>query len=477
MATSLSGDHFRFLDLPRELRSRIYELLFFGCQNEQNLALTRAEPWQFREFHRPRIENARNINPVIPYISSTSFRYASSRIPVSIVMVNRQIQYEAEHTLYHRSTVVFFDDWRHFPYHFIERLPCRYREMIRNIEWRFFMGTGTARCRSSKWNDPFEWHISLLCLARTCPSLQSFRLWWINREETISMTLLPSQLDVRGSDAITRYREPSRGDMPLLWVDDKGGWSEIQEFPTRLERLRDSFRDFRIEASKHPKRNSRTFQQFNLLELPPEVRKRVYRHLLLPPNSQIHPYHQAWYDMTTRNVIPLFRTCRQVYREARECFYTLAIFTFRTSNCRSNIAAFFNRLPARLRKLVRHIRLHWQTHVFLDEKGRPPWPVNIQTVTTVLDDALFHDIDGTWDAYSKNLLETWMLELLPTVDNLLFERPGKELLNESNREWLEVGFVRSLEEKRQREAGIRRLRSRATSRSGQQIFSESLGSG
>ena len=63
------------------------------------------------------------------------------------------------------------------------------------------------------------------------------------------------------------------------------------------------------------------------MRLESTIRERIYRHVLLPPDKRIHPYIKPWYDSTTRNVLPLFLTCKQNHQEALYVLYGKAIFT------------------------------------------------------------------------------------------------------------------------------------------------------
>ena len=94
---------------------------------------------------------------------------------------------------------------------------------------------------------------------------------------------------------------------------------------------------------------------FPLMQLPYQVRKRVYRFALLPANKQLHPYLKSWYDVTTRQVVPLFLTCRQIQREAEAVLYGEGIFCAPAAKYDQPLSTFLQSLPSRLSLQIRHI--------------------------------------------------------------------------------------------------------------------------
>ncbi|EKG15235.1 hypothetical protein MPH_07569 [Macrophomina phaseolina MS6] len=61
---------------------------------------------------------------------------------------------------------------------------------------------------------------------------------------------------------------------------------------------------------------------FRLLDLPAELRLRVYEHALTAPDRIIRIYYSYQRDrIRPRLALALLRTCRQVYAEARDVLY------------------------------------------------------------------------------------------------------------------------------------------------------------
>ena len=108
-------------------------------------------------------------------------------------------------------------------------------------------------------------------------------------------------------------------------------------------------------SESQPEETLKSFSRF--LELPRKVREPVYLLTMLPSDNTIYPYLRSWYDSETRKIIPLFLTCRQIYKEAQETFYTSASFASSIERYNTRFLKFLeDRRPA-IRAQIRHIRI------------------------------------------------------------------------------------------------------------------------
>ena len=62
--------------------------------------------------------------------------------------------------------------------------------------------------------------------------------------------------------------------------------------------------------------DSRGVKPSPFFKIDAKIRDKIYRMVLLPPKKRIHPYIKPWFDLTTKNLISLFLTCKQIHQEA-----------------------------------------------------------------------------------------------------------------------------------------------------------------
>ncbi len=329
-----------FLRLPRELRDQIYGEVFFPGEDQP------------KEFDQDSLGLAPTaVRQIHPYDTD---EHRKPQYDLAIIRTCRQIQREAEAVFYGTSSFnLMYQDWNDsvkLSYEFFEKLPVRNRRLIRRLE---------RKCYSEPYYNTIslcDWKLFMTFLARECPSLQSLKLWGPGDRREGPRWVETCQKENEWVQAILQINTLAYFDIPVI----KGG--VIYNY----QPFREDFLPW-LKISLSQKNSlchkSTVIPQithgssFPFLKLPSAVRKRVYRHLLLPPNNLLHPYLKPWYDETTRNVIPLSQTCRSIHEDAENVLYQEAVFTSLIPKYNIRLLEFFRSLSARLRGSVRRVRL------------------------------------------------------------------------------------------------------------------------
>ncbi|EON67331.1 hypothetical protein W97_06584 [Coniosporium apollinis CBS 100218] len=387
------------LDLPLELRNQIYGELFFPCGKEP------------AELIQDALGLARTaVRQIFPY--DVSLR-KKPRFDTAIIRTCKQIQDEAEEVLYGTSSFnLMYPDWSNnvkVSYKFLESLVPRNRKRIRRIE---------RKCYSKSDRDTIsltDWKLFMTFLSRECPNLISLKLWGPGDRHEAPQWIESCQREKEWVQAILQIKTLKHFDVPVI----KGGI--IYQYPEFTGDFLPWLKTTLLQPAKdHPAAqltqtdnvNRSPHQPFPLMRLPVAIRQRIYGHALLPPSKHVHPYIRPWYDQTTRNLIPLLRTCRQVREEVEEAFYSTAVFTslkpikydtgllhfFRGTQNALRTVKQHDGLPLRLRGLIRHVRVEnaWSIRFYLLHflaQGIE----SLQTLTLVLDNDSVDDLNALFE--------------------------------------------------------------------------------
>jgi len=380
------------LDTPREIRDHIIgEVLFPG----------EAQPIDLIQNTRGTASTA--VRQIHPYNTDEDKK---PRFDVAIIRTCRQLQHEAEAVLYGSSSWnLMYEDWLDHDkvsYDFFEKLPRRLRKLIQRVE---------RKCYSEPyWNciSLYDWKLFMTFLARECPNLHSLRLWGPGDRVEGPPWVRSCNKNGEWVKAILQIKSLRYFDIPVIpggviydyaeFRDDFLPWlkSNITIARPALHKLHTQglpigaldFQDHYHSVRGHqPKANSlrnhshslsspsedalvpdQRNKTFPFLRLERSVRDLIYRHTLLPPGKRVHPYIKSWYDLTTRAVLPVFLTCKQLHNEAEVVLYAGGIFTapslqkYEQRMCRflgGRLREPGTRLNPRLLAMIRHLSFGW----------------------------------------------------------------------------------------------------------------------
>ena len=434
MANACSDSTCHFLRLPRELRDQIYGEVFFpGEEQPEDFEQDRwgLAPTAVRQIH--------------PYDTDLGQR---PRFDVAIIRTSRQIQEEAEAVFYGTSSFnLMYQDWCDsvkLSYELLEKFPARNRRLIRRIERKCYSEPYAATISLC------DWKLFMAFLARECPNLQSLKLWGPGDRHEGPLWVQTCRQEAEWVQAILQIRGLSYFDIPVIkfgviydyppFRDDFLPWlktSLLQDSPRHLDRP--------------PDPQVRSVSGFPFLQLPSNVRKRVYELVLLPPSRRLHPYLAPWYDQTTHNLVPLVQTCRLVRDEAEKTLYGTAVFTSQNRKYDLDLLEFFYILPARLRGFVRSVRLEdgdgpsrFLIRYLLDD-------MQVEELTLVVSPRKVDHLNADWQHRGGDQPCTgWykrFLRLFARFNKVRFETPDPSSeLDPSCRAWLETGLRAELED-------------------------------
>ncbi|KAI9737183.1 MAG: hypothetical protein M1834_000776 [Cirrosporium novae-zelandiae] len=339
---STSSQPFNFLGLPRELRDQIYGQLFFPGEDD---------PDKISKFSQNSLGLGHTaVRQIHPYDNRPEMK---PRFNLTIFRTCKQIQTEAEYIFYGTSSFnLMYQDWSDsikVSYEFFEKLPRRYRRLIRRVE---------RKCYSQPyWGtiSLFDWTLFMRFLAHECPSLQSLTLWGPGDSKEGPPWVTTCQKDAAWVQAMLQIKTLRAFDIPVI----PGG--VIYNYPAFKDDFFPWLKSSLLEASKCsanakiPQTAYADGSAFRFLDLPKSVRNIVYRKLLLPEDRKLHPYIGPWGDQTTCNIMPLFLSCPQIHKEAELILYGEAIFASLIKKYHNRLSQFFRHLNPRLLGLVRHL--------------------------------------------------------------------------------------------------------------------------
>lgn len=315
MESPAPTDAFPLLDLPREIRDQILgEVLFPGEKQPNDIG---------EQDHLGLAPTA--VRQIFPYDTNDNRK---PRFDIAIIRTCTQLQHEAEWILYGTSSWnLMYQDWSDpvkLSYEFFANLPRRLRRLVQRVE---------RKCYSRPYTESItlhDWTMFMIILARECPSLQSLKLWGPGDAREGPAWVETCGREEEWVHAILQIKTLKYFDIPVI----RRG--VIYQYPAFSDDFLPWLRTSLVEASQESSTSKKSVSNssktsdavpFPFLKLDRDIRERIYGHALLPPDKKIHPYIKSWYDLTTRNMIPLFLTSKQIYHEASHLFYTTAIFT------------------------------------------------------------------------------------------------------------------------------------------------------
>lgn len=331
------------MDLPPELRNRIYETLFFGngggdIQIQPQEYLLRHHRWSYGIEMPDAVHTAsRQIHPYYQPQSYHVNRKSQRRFPLAIFRASHAIQAESEPQFYSLASFNLMgfrfsgvvESWQ-----FLSELSRRYRKMIRRVEHLCFnsFSEPSSIFYTHQRHCSFSWMLFMKMLVQECSALQSLKLWIYHDEVEKNWVAKAKEADgwVQAILHLENLQNMRHFDMLVMRTETPAVLNNSAP-PFTVDIL--PWLQARLIGEKRPSALTETAlctlptpAQFPFLGLPSAIRARIYRFTLLPDNKQICPYIKPWYDETTRNVTPLLMVCRDVRREAEDVLYGEAIF-------------------------------------------------------------------------------------------------------------------------------------------------------
>lgn len=436
--TSLDSSNHQcgFLDLPLDVRNQVYELIFFAKEQNEAWGLNQA----MTEFEARKLNWASTGlvgttgNQIHPYRRDSKYQ---PQYDLAILRTNHQVQEEAERVFYGWSSFNLTGD-AYAPgelptFQFFQTLPPRYRKLIRRVEIRcFYRSAHRSQAGNVRLMSLFDWNAFMKFLALECPSLRSLVLWGFAdgvEGEDLERSCRMSSDWVQSILQIKTLRFFDIRAIPRRKVTE-----DQSCVPTVLRNLRSVLYQQSNAATTLPAESPSLSlgSTFPLVQLPLHIRKRIYRFALLPADKRLHPYLKSWYDVTTRNAVPLFLACRQIQKEAEAVLYGEGVFCAPAHKYDPPLSTFLQNLPPRLLRQINHKVTY------------------SQMLSPFIDDALankhlttFSYVQGTGDSdllqrymfVAEHLYKPWPLK------RISIETHDSASLSQHMRDWITQGFM------------------------------------
>ncbi|MCJ1475979.1 hypothetical protein MMC13_004643 [Lambiella insularis] len=402
---------FPLLRLPREIRDAILGEVFFPGERE---------PKDYAQNNVGLATTA--VRQIFPYRVTQN---RTNKFQVAILRTCHQLQEEGEAILYGTSSWnLMYEDWDDtvkLSYEFFENLPKRLRRLIHRVE---------RKCYSEPYAYTIslhDWEIFMTFLARECPNLYSLKLWGPGDRYEGPQWVRTCQKHKKWVKAILQIDSLLEFDVPVIhggviynYPDFKGDFLPW----LKLRLLQKPKAATSVMAASHQNEINES-GRFRFLDLRQEIRDKVYRYALLPPDLGIHPYLKSWYDKTTQNIIPLFLTCKQIHKESESVLYREGVFTALTLKyqvqllrmLRGDIYDYANHIsPYRGPTFSRAQRLRVRHMRICLERGRS---VRGPLITFAAGHMLLHDLEVKlsnqlvnlmnvdWNANAPNSIPNW----------------------------------------------------------------------
>ncbi|MCJ1407680.1 hypothetical protein MMC19_001751 [Ptychographa xylographoides] len=452
----------RLLKLPREVRDIIIGEVFFPGEKQP------------KDFDQDELGlSTTAVRQIFPYnkLRKPSF-------DVSVLRTCRQFQEEGEAILYGSSSWnLMYADWHDrikLSYEFLEKFPKRLRRLIRRVE---------RKCYSEPYSmtiSLFDWKVFMTFLARECPNLKSLKLWGPGDVNEIPAWLQTCRRDKEWVQSILQIGSLVEFDIPAIPRYSTGAHYDFHFVTDFLPWLKSSLMQPRHVDNpgilSYPRACCR-FRHLSFLNLDRHTRNMVYRYVILPANRRIHPYIKSWYDQDTRNVIPLFLTCKLIHRESEIVLYTQGIFTAPLlkyevgllkmirpdldpgrSSWRRQLSKYNGpRIEQRLVNIIRHISINAIDHDENNHQHSKSNPLlsfaarflHLDTFEIIFVDSAVRNMNNQWTEYAPNAISSWRgglsevsLRDLARLSCVLVRTSGNVTLSPGCLEWLTEGLRR-----------------------------------
>ncbi len=201
MANTGLDQPFRFMDLPAEIRERVYELLFFGNEEDHgpiqpahelgpqpktlsSAPSAKAESMahtarrQIHVYDHTEAGEQRSLAAAPPPYQNRIYR-TSRRFSLAIFRANHALQGESESVFYGSASFNFMGPGKGSlrSWEWLSQLPRRYRRLIRHVEHFCFDSTSASAGSKDLSYTLFDWTLFMKILGNECPALQCLRLW------------------------------------------------------------------------------------------------------------------------------------------------------------------------------------------------------------------------------------------------------------------------------------------------------------
>lgn len=425
-----------FLDLPRDIRDRVYELIFFAEEKTESGGLYQAIcAFELRKLNwaSTGLVGATG-NQIHPYRRDSKYQ---PHYDLAVLRTNHQIQDEAERVFYGWSSFNLTSDAfapGEVPtFQFFQSLPPRYRKLIRRVEIRcFYRSAHHSQTGNFRPMSLFDWKAFMKFLALECPSLRSMILWGfadgvegedMDRSCRVSADWVQSILQIKTLRFFDIRAIPRR-----KIIEDQSCVPQVlQDLRTLLYQQSSALKTAPAEPL-----SSSLGSTFPLLQLPLHLRKRIYRFALLPVDKHLHPYLKSWYDVTTRNVVPLFLTCRQIQKEAEAVLYGEGVFCAPEHKYDKSLSNFLQNLSPRLLRQINHkVTYRQMLSPFIDH-ALTHTPLNFFEFTRKTSDS---NPSQRHMFIAENLYKPWPLK------GIVIETDDLNSLSQQMRDWITQGFV------------------------------------
>ena len=445
-----------FLSLPREIRDTILGAVFFPEEKE---------PANYKQDYLGLATTA--VRQIFPYETNLRNKKRKPRFDVSVIRACRQLQEEGEAILYGTSSWnLMYQDWVQadrikWSYEVFERFPKRIRRLIRRVE---------RKCYSESYDQSislYDWQLFMTFLARECPNLQSLKLWGPGDRIEGRAWVQTCTRENGWVQAILQITSLQYFDIPVIsggiiydypeFRDDFLPW--LKTSLTQRTRTEPGPGPSTLVSYEHDK-------AFRFLDLPCEIRRMIYRYVLLPPRQQIHPYIKSWYDGDTQNALPLFLTCAQIREESEMILYHEGVFTAPTGKYEMKLVKMVRgylfttlqangpeiqepRFSKRQVVMIRHLRIHVQVfckHPLITFAARL---MRLKSMELVLGDDVVNGMNRQWRKYAPNKISRWrggfqdyQLQDIARIPLVLVETSNRVVLNHDCLEWFTEGLRR-----------------------------------